>query len=343
MQMKYVDKVPTDPVVPKKSLGMPRFVDHERDMALHLGLHTDSNFVTTNMKGDDGREFNFIIHHLCVNPKKDPEQYPLILSIVSLTDRTNRWYTQNETVYTADQFSVSTERLDIKTPISSISGTLDKMALKADLPDGKGKIDVTLERTGPVLDNCALGYFPFLNNEVVVWQYALPYLKATGTLTLDNKTTKISGDAWLDRQWNDMSQDFFDKKFKWKWMNLNLDNGYKISVWDMVVHGKNENAWATVLSPKGVHTVVDVVPLSKWESDPWVSPVTNQKYPTRYVVEIPDLETKINVKVYDGMPGQEIVSPSGDDKYEAHSTFEGTFMGKKVKGFNCVELVGNYR
>jgi hypothetical protein len=40
---------------------------------------------------------------------------------------------------------------------------------------------------------------------------------------------------------------------------------------------------------------------------------------------------------------QEIVSPSGDDKYEANCTFSGQFMGELVSGFNYVELVGNFR
>lgn len=345
MNMKYVESKPVKPVVPKTILGIPKFVDHERDLALHFdGSGTgDSNFVVTNMKGDDGREFNFMVHHMCVNPTKDPKQYPMILYIVSFTDRTNRLYFFKESQYLASEFSVSTERLDIRTPTSSISGTLDKMLLTGDLPDGKGRIEITLERNGPVLDNCAVGSFPFHSNAVTTYQYALPYLKASGTLIIGGKTSRITGDAWLDRQWSrGTSPDFFDKKLKWSWMDLNLDNGYKISVWDEIVDGKNENAWATVLSPKGAHIVAPIVPLANGESDIWTSPATNQKYPTRYVVEIPSLDTKIFVKVYDGMPEQEIVSPSGDDKYEAACTFSGTFMGKKVRGFNYVELVGNF-
>lgn len=343
MEMKYVSNKPSTTVFPKTILGIPKFVDHEKDLCLHLGFHTDSNFVVTNMKGEDGREINFMIHQMVVNPNKDPKQYPVMLSIVSFTDRTNKFYTHKETAYPAGKFTISTERLDIKTPTSSLSGTLDEMTLAGYLPENKGKVQVTLERNGPVLDNCATSSFPFLNNEVTCFQYSIPYLKAKGTLNIDGENIQISGEAWLDRQWNDMSPDFFTKRVKWKWMDLNLNNGYKISVWDVSVDGKNENAWATVLSPEGAHTVVDITPLAKGESDIWTSPVTRQKYPTKYVVSIPALDSKFNVKVYDGMPEQEIISPSGDDKYEAACTFTGTFMGKKVSGFNYVELVGNFR
>jgi predicted secreted hydrolase len=342
MEMKYVAKKPEHPIRAKKAFGVPKFIDPEKDLCLHLGFHSDSNFVVTNMKGDDGREFNFLIHQMVVNPAKDPKSYPLMLSIISMTDKTNRSYIQKETVYEAGQFNISTERMDISCATSGIKGTLDNMDLWGELPDGKGKVEVKITRHGPVLYNCATGLFPFLSNEVDVWQFSSPHLKAVGILTMDGKKSKISGDAWFDRQWDDLSPDFFNKLTKWKWMNLNLDNGYKISIWDMTVHNKNENAWATVLAPDGTHTVADIVPLSEGESEFWTSPVTGQTYATNYVVKIPGLDAEFVVKAYDGLPGQEVVSPSGDDKYEAACTFTGKFMGKPVSGFNYVELVGNF-
>ena len=341
--LKYVATRPDKPIKPATILGVPRFVDHESDLRVHLGLHTDSNFVVTNLKGEDGRQFQIILHQMVVNPKKDPLQYPLMLSIVSLSDRANKRYMQRETVYKSGQFRISTQRLDIGCPTSGISGSLDQMQLWAELPDGAGKFELRLKRVGPALDNCATGFFPFLSNEVQVWQSSLPYLRAEGTLTLDGKAIRIAGDAWLDRQWNDMSADFFAKKTKWKWMNLNLSNGHKMSVWDMTVDGKNENAWTTIMSPQGTHIVADIVPLAQDEADYWISPVTKQRYATKYTVRVPALKTELHVKVWDGLPQQEIVSPSGDDKYEAACTVEGRFMGETVSGFNCVELVGNFR
>ncbi len=341
--LKYVAAVPDQPIHPKNVLGIPKFVDHEKDLRIHLGFHTDSNFVVTNLKAEDGRQFQIILHQMVVNPEKDPTKYPLMLSIVSLSDRSKQWYTHHEIVYKEGEFDVSTERLDIRCPTSGNKGNTELLHAWSDLPEGAGTFELTLRRTGPVLDNCATGFFPFLSNEVEVWHYSFPYMVAEGVLTLNGETIKLTGDAWLDRQWNDMSPDFFGKKTKWRWMNLNMSNGYKVSIWDMTVDGKNQNAWATILTPEGGYMVADIVPLSQDESDHWVSPVTKQRYATKYVVRIPAFKSVINVKVWDGMPHQEIISPSGDDKYEAACTFEGTFMGEPVTGFNCIELVGNFR
>ena len=139
-----------------------------------------------------------------------------------------------------------------------------------------------------------------------------------------------------------MPIDFFEKRTKWKWMNLSLSNGVKISLWDMSVHGKKQNAWATALTPSGAVMMADMVPLAENESEHWTSPVTGQTYATAYKVIIPAFDAEFDVRIWEGMPDQEIISPSGDNKYEAACTFTGQFMGEEVTGFNCVELVGNF-
>jgi len=343
MTMKWVESESKITVVPKSVHGVPAYINHESDFGVHLGWQSDGQFVAANMKADDGREFGFMLHMMCVNPEKDPNAYPAMLNIISITDFTNRKYMVKEDVFMADQISYAPDKLDMKTPVSFMRGDKDKVHCATDLPDGRGRIDVVLDRCGHILDNCALGAFPFLNDEVIAYQFSVPTMKATGTLTLDGKTAKISGDAWLDRQWGNGSSDFAQRTFKWKWMNLNLDNGYRISVWDVMVHDKKENAWATVMSPEGAHMVVDIVPFSKGESDFWTSPVTGQIYPTKFKLEIPSLDAIFNVEVRDGIYEQEIASPSGEDKYEAACVFTGKFMGKEVKGFNYLELVGSFK
>ncbi|NCB74343.1 MAG: hypothetical protein EOM51_06350 [Clostridia bacterium] len=342
--MKWVESEAKITVVPKSEHGVPTYFNHESDFGVHLdeGYMSDGQFVAANLKTHDGRELGIMLHMMCVNPRKDKGVFPGMLSIISMTDFTENTYCVKEDVFMQPTISYAADKLDIKTPISYMRREGDMFYAGTDLPDGKGRIELEMERTGPFLFNCATGAFPFLNDEVIAYQFSVPSLKATGKLTLNGKEYKVEGDAWIDRQWGDGNEDFGKRTFKWKWMNLNLSNGYKISVWDVVVNDKKENCWATVMSPKGAHTVVDVVPFSKGEGNIYESPVTGQKYPSTYVIEMPSLDAKFDVKVR-GLLEQEIASATGEDKYEAACTFTGTFMGEKVEGFNYVELVGSFK
>ena len=339
--MTWIEQQEFKPVVPKAILGTPRFLDAERDFGVHYGYMSDGQFVAAHVTTDDGIELAFMVHLMLVNPPKLPDAYPVLLDIVSLTDLTNNAFMFEERAHQND-FSFSTEGLDLKCPTGSLRGDTEKLSLRAVLPQGRGTIAADLTAQMPALYNCVQGTFPFLSGDVEAFQYGIPSLRVEGTLILDGKSRAISGEAWLDRQWGDGSEDFVKRTFKWKWMNLNLDNGYKMSVWDVVVNGRDENAWATIVSPKGAHTVVDIVPFSAGEGDQWTSPATRQVYPTSFAVEMPAVDAKFFVKVA-GPLEQEIVSQVGEHKYEAACKFTGHFMGRPVSGFNYLELVGSFR
>jgi predicted secreted hydrolase len=64
-----------------------------------------------------------------------------------------------------------------------------------------------------------------------------------------------------------------------------------------------------------------------------------QKYPTHWVVELPEFDT--HLQVTSSPKEQEIVSEF-INKYEAASKVSGTFMGATAEGFCYIELVGDY-
>lgn len=324
--------------------GAPSFNDTEKDLHLHLNCSGDSCFVVANVLGDDGNTYNFLIHQGALMPDGSGS-YNVMVAMVSLTDKANLQYLHKEQVFQFRDCVNATDHLEMKTPVTALYGTLAKMTVTGELPDGRGRIEASLENKGPALNNCSTGLFPCLNNLVTYNYYGLPYLKTKGTIILDRKTVDFTGDAWLDRQWSSGSMPavMVENKFQTKWMDLNLSNGYKVSLWDIIAHEGTENSWAAILSPDGVYIVAPMTPLAKYETDFWQSEETGSFYPTKYVVEMPGINTKINVQVYEGIPQQEAVSATGYHRYEAHSTCEGIFMGEKVSGFCCVEYVGNHK
>ena len=339
---KLVKKIQTA-VVPSTQRSAPVFNDEEKDLWLHGDAPGDSCFVVGNVTGDDGNTYNFLVHNGAMIPDGEGG-FSVMVAMVSLTDKAGKQSVHLEQNFPYSEGRFAADRLEITTPVTSLTGSAKEMKLFAQLPDGRGSISAVLKNEGPALNNCASGMFPCFNDLVTFNHYGLPYLKAEGKLCFDGRDIAFKGDAWLDRQWGsgNLVQVMTENRVQTKWMDLNISNGYKVSLWDILMDGGIENSWATVLSPNGTHTVTYMKPLAESESDYWYSEATGNYYPTKYVVEFPDLNTKLNVSVYDGIPQQESVSSAGYDRYEAHSTFEGVFMGESVDGFCCVELVGDF-
>ncbi|MGN0164330.1 MAG: lipocalin-like domain-containing protein [Candidatus Ornithomonoglobus sp.] len=330
-------------IVPKMIKGVPTYVEAETDFGMQDGHDADSQFVAAELKSSDGREFGLMLHIMCMNSDKaNKSGYPIALSIISMTDFTRNTYCSKEDSFTEAEFTHKKgEDMDVTTPVSYLRGNKKHVEMESELPDGLGKITLVMDQDAPVLYNCATGKFPFFGKGGESGQFSLPYLQAKGTLLLNGEKLEVSGNAWLDREWVDTSSVFYDRNFKWKWMNLQLDNGYRISLWDIVVHDGEEYAWATILSPKGAHMVVDMEPLEKGEGD-FFTGKTGQIYPTSYHIEFPSIDSYFDVKVR-GLLEQEIVSPMGEDKYEAACTFTGKFLGEDTAGTNYVELVGSFK
>lgn len=331
-------------VASREVCGAPAFDDPAADLGLHAGCSADSMFVVAHVTGDDGNTYNFLIHHGAMIPTDDGS-YTVVVAMVSLTDKARRDYLHREETFPFADCEYAEDRLAIKTPATELRGTIDDMTLTGNLPDGRGSIKAHIVNQGPALQNAGAGLFPCVNDEVVFNHYGLPYLKTTGVIELDGRTIRFTGDAWLDRQWNTegISQLMMDNRYQTKWMDLNLSNGLKVSLWDILADEGRENAWATILTPGGTQIVTPMRPLLEGESDYWESPDSGNCYPTKFVVEMPDVSARIDVAVYEGIPQQESVSAAGFNRYEAHSTCSGTFMGEDVTGFCCVEYVGNHR
>lgn len=343
MAEKWLSEKEMKHITPKVVKGMPLYMKAEKHFGMQKGHDADSQFIAAELKTEDGREFGIMLHMMFMNPQSGSDTaYPLGMSIISMTDLTNGTYCAQESGFPMGQFTQKEgEEMDVSTPVSYMRGNQEHIDMGADLPENKGYIELSLDEKGPVLYNCATGLFPIFPDEGESGQFSLPYLEGAGTLKEGEKVTKITGRAWLDREWVDACPDFYNRDIRWYWMNLQLDNGYRISLWDMVQHNKEEHAWATIVSPTGAHTVVDMEPMDKYEGAYFVGK-TGQKYPTKYHVSLPSINSYFDVQVR-GPLEQEIISPMGEDKFEAMCEFTGKFLGEDVKGTNYVELVGSFR
>jgi predicted secreted hydrolase len=256
------------------------------------------------------------------------------LTEIALTDVTSDTYASQQILYTTGQFSVSTTGLDVQMPDASLSGPLNDMHLKADLPHGMGTLDLTLDAVGPTLYDNGTGLFPILGG--TSYYYSLPNLRTAGTLTVNGTTQHVTGLSWLDRQWGTWD---WTQLHRWTWMALQLGNGQSLDLWDLI-DTSGETHWATVLSPDGSERVVSVEPLAPGASHFQTSPTTGQRYAGQWIVRIPSLNATFTVTAKPVL--QEVVAgvPFTPGINESDASVHGTYQNKPVSGEAYVEQFG---
>jgi hypothetical protein len=312
------------------SKGAPLFVSADLDLVAKEGVAQDSWFVISHlMSGTD--QLDLLIHYIRLTPPEGD----VVQAMVSVLDPVSGKSISQEKDYAVSETTFSTASLDVQTPSGGLSGHASAMHVTARFQ--RINVDLTLAQQGPLLANLGTGILPFYGD--INYEYALPNMKTTGSVVVDGKPYQVVGVSWFDRQWGQMAPSFW-AHMQWSWMGISLDNGDRISLWD-IIDGDKEHAFATMLHPDGRHEIVNVEPLAKDATSIWKSAETGHRYPTQWVVSIPTLNARLRVEPF--VREQEVVSPIGIHKYEGASKVAGEMDGKPVMGHAVVELVGDWK
>ncbi|MFD5537712.1 lipocalin family protein [Streptomyces sp. NPDC127079] len=305
--------------------GVPVLVDPAAGLTYDRDQPNQSWYVTAHVTAG-GHRYGFLAHYLNAGFGKQGGA----ISKVSVVNEGTGWYTRSEIPLPLGTGLSDKKGVDIHTENITWTGDAKEMRLRAKVPEGT--IDVTLRPRGNVLYNLGTGYFPMFGDaKYANYEYALPTVDTSGTLTVNGRTEKVHGQSWLDRQWGPLP-DLSTGRASWSWMNLNLSNGDKVSIWNQQYDGKKNN-FATILKPDGTQTLTEAT-LTPDESTRWTSPTTGKSYPTRWKVSIPGADAKLNVGVY--AKNQELLVPAPG--YEGSAKVTGSYGHRKVTGTTYVEI-----
>ena len=313
------------------SKGAPLFVAADSDLVAKEGVAQDSWFVVSHLTSDSNR-LDLLVHYIRLTP---PQNGPVIQAIVSVLDPVSGKSLAEEKDYRASETTFSAASLDVRTPSGGLTGRASGMHLSGQF--SRIQLDLMLAQQGPLLANLGTGLLPFYGD--INYEYALANMKTAGSVVVDGKRYQVDGVSWFDRQWGQMAPSFWAHK-QWSWMGISLDNGDRISPWDIIDSDK-EHAFATMLHPDGRHEIVDVEPLAEGATSIWKSAATGHRYPTHWVVSIPTLKARLCVEPL--VREQELVSPIGVHKYEGASKVAGEMQGEPATGHAVVEMVGDWK
>ncbi len=308
-------------------------VDVERDLFPKKDYITNSWFVCGHFDAE-GRKLHYFYDVLLGGV---PGQAEIVVDNMSVTDETGQECYHFSEAYPLTMCEVGENDFLIKTPHAQIYGNLDELFLNATMENVE--LNVKLIPSGYPIYNAGDGNF--MVGDMISFQYSVPQLKTEGTLSIKGHDYPLSGFSWLDRQWGgDMATPMkaVSRVPMWGWMDLNLDNGDFLSLW-FLPDEKGEVAWVTVVHPDGSQSVLYVEPMIKTASDYWRSELSGISYPTRWIVNIPDLNAKL--EVVSDPQNQEVFSKQVPNltHYEGASKISGTYRGEEVHGHCYVELM----
>ena len=81
------------------------------------------------------------------------------------------------------------------------------------------------------------------------YYYSQPFLTVTGRITLDDRPTEVTGQAWIDREWS--SQPLASNQTGWDWFSLHVASGEKLMLYRMRQTDGNNYAFGNWISPDG--------------------------------------------------------------------------------------------
>ncbi|KUN81351.1 hypothetical protein AQJ64_23475 [Streptomyces griseoruber] len=135
-----------------------------------------------------GHRYGFLFHYLNAGFGKQGGA----ISKVSVVNEDTGWYTRSEIPLPLGTGLSDKQGVDIHTGNITWTGDAEEMKLRAKVPEGA--IDTTLRPRGNPLYNLGTGSFPIFGDaKYSNYEYALPTVDTSGTLTINGRAEKVRG------------------------------------------------------------------------------------------------------------------------------------------------------
>lgn len=210
---------------------------------------------------------------------------------------------------------------------------------------GNGKDSLHTEVDGYVLDLAAesikapvLHYggnsHPFIYGGNTYY-YSREKMAASGALKIGDKTYKVKGTAWFDRQYGELYQAIVKG---WNWFAIELDDGREIMLYDYRGKYADVERYGSVTGPGNQTRDLGPNDYKVEKLGEWKSPHTGCTYPMGWNITIGDMKLKVEPLVVDQELRAQHHFWAGPEYWEGASGVSGD-----VKGKAYVELNGYCR
>lgn len=288
----------------------------------------------------DSFGIEFVIFHFCIDGKTDR-----LLTNVAITDVKNKAFHYSYALQKTD--APATELpLDLmvqnKNTEASLKGALGNYELfaEANLKDQSFGYNLKLTNEMPVLMHGNKTGYEKYGDAAVAGYYSFTQIKAEGTLNINGKERKVSGDLWYDRQWN-CGAVMTQPGAGWDWMSISLDQTQQqLMLYRLRTADGNEILGGTILNPDGTSHAIPSKGITLETTAEFESKKSKGVYPSALHVSIPEHEIELDVTSI--FPDQELeikILPFLKMHYwEGLCIAKGTSKGTEVSGASYLEI-----
>jgi predicted secreted hydrolase len=205
------------------------------DHGAHSEYRIEWWYLTANLEDSEGRPYGaqWTLFRTALTPGEgggwsDPQLYMGHAALTSRTDhvfaeRLGRGGTGQAGVRTSP-FGASIDDWSMKSLAAAEADPLSHLELFAAGPAFSYRLTAKSDR--PLILHGDRGYSLKSASGQASYYYSQPFYKVTGEIELNGRRTKVSGQAWLDREWS--SQPLAADQTGWDWFSLHFDNGEKL-------------------------------------------------------------------------------------------------------------------
>ena len=319
-----------------------------RDHGPHPGFRTEWWYWTGNLAAEDGRAFGFQLTFFrsALAPEAPARESAwaardVYLAHFTLTDVQGRRFHAFERYRRGALGLAGSEGPPVRVWVGDWEGRAEGGAAFAPVRLRAAEGDVALDL---VLEE---GRAPVLQGERGLSQkgpapgnaslyYSLPRMPARGSVRVGGATFRVTGAAWMDREWSTSA--LSGGQVGWDWFALQLSDGTDVMLYRLRRADGSADPFSagSVAFPDGRVVRLGVDDARVEVQAHWDSPRGGARYPARWRVEVPG--EGLALTVTPRLADQEL--PVSVRYWEGSVAVEGARAGAPVTGLGYVELTG---
>ena len=207
---------------------------------------------------------------------------------------------------------------EMKSYANEESDAYSKLSLRASGTDFS--YDLNLSANGPLVAHGENGYSVKSSEGHASIYYSQPHYSVKGTVVVNGEVVRVSGTAWLDREWS--SQPLSQNQNGWDWVSLNFSSGEKLMGFRLRQKDGSFYTSGTWISPNG-----DPEPIKNGALllDPIShSTVAGRSVPTHWRLAWKNKKISVEIKAVNASSWMKTSIPY----WEGPVTIEGTHQGR---------------